>query len=168
LAAHRLTFSTILEEVPLKVRTNALLSAFVSVLGKPTGSRPAAVPPSFSALDLGAASLSRTLERTLEALDASRAEENNAAYHARQIGRAKAQAEAALQKRRDENVVRTAQGLQPLPEDDVLRAYKIPPEPSRLDGLLLLGQVDAHARALEDAASLGLAKMYAARGTADV
>jgi translation initiation factor 3 subunit H len=152
----------------LKVRTNALLSAFVSVLTTPAGGAPAAVPPSFGALELGTASLARTLERTLEARDAARAEENNAAYHARQLGRARAQAEGALQKRRDENVVRVSQGLPPMPEDDVLRAYRIPPEPSRLDGLLLLGQVSAHARALEDAAGLGLAKMYAARGTAEV
>jgi translation initiation factor 3 subunit H len=134
----------------------------------PSGSTPAAVPPAFSSLDLGATSLSRILERTIEAVDASRAEENNIAYHSRQITRARALAEGALQKRRDENTIRVAQGLQALPEDDVLRAYKIPPEPSRLEGMLLLGQIEAHGKALEGAASMGLAKMHAAKTSVDV
>jgi translation initiation factor 3 subunit H len=157
-----------MEEVPLVVRANALLSAFVSSLTTTKTSSPATVPLSFSSLDLGAASLSRTLERTIEAVDTSRSEENNLAYHSRQIARARASADGALQKRRDENAVRVAQGLQALPEDDVLRAHKIPAEPSRLEGMLLLGQVEAHGRALETAASLGLAKMYAAKASVEI
>ena len=65
-------------------------------------------------------------------------------------------------KRREENATRVAQGLPPLPEDDVSRLVKIPPEPSRLESVLLLGQVDAYAKGLADMASVGLVKMFAA------
>ena len=61
--------------------------------------------------------------------------------------------------------MRIAQGLAPLPEDDVSRMFKIPPEPSRLESMLLLGRIDAYSKALEETASTGLVKMYAARGT---
>jgi translation initiation factor 3 subunit H len=176
-----LTFNAILQEVPLKVWTNPLVSAFLETLttapAPSSGDVPPslssvlpapAVPASFSALDLGGASLAKRLEQVIEAVDASRTEEGNFAYLQRQIARERSKADAYVQKRREENAVRVQQGLAPLPEEDVTRIFRIPPEPSRLEGTLLLGQVDAHAKALEGAASLGLTKMYAARASAGV
>lgn len=128
----------------------------------------APVPPSFAALDLGGAPLARKLEQMLEAADASRTEEGNLAYLQRQIARERSKADAYTQKRREENTLRVQQGLAPLPEQDVSRMFKVPAEPSRLESMLLLGQVDAHAKALEATASIGLAKMYAARASAGV
>jgi translation initiation factor 3 subunit H len=179
LNAHRLTFNSILQEVPLKIRTNALLSAFLQTLSQPTPVPVAAsvsaptpsnapLPPSFSNLDLGTASLSRNLEQLIEVVDSSRSEEGNLGYLSRQIGRERARADAYLAKRREENAVRVAQGLAPLPEEDVSRMFKIPAEPSRLEGMLLLGQVDAQAKSLETSASMGLVKMYAAKASAGV
>jgi translation initiation factor 3 subunit H len=182
LIAHRLTFSSILQEVPLKVRTNPLVSAFLdTITSAPTSSgadthapissssaAAVALPPSFAALDLGGAPLARRLEQLIDAADASRTEEGNLAYLQRQIARERARADAYVAKRREDSAARVAQGLAPLPEEDVSRLFKIPPEPSRLENMLLLGQVDAHAKALESAASIGLAKMYAARASAGV
>lgn len=96
-------------------------------------------------------------------MDAFKTEENNLAYLSRQIGREKARAEQFMAKRREENAQRVAQGLVPLPEDDVSRMFKIPPEPSRLESTLLLGQMDAYAKTLEGTASASLVKMYAAK-----
>src|SRR6202040_1827510 len=44
LITHRLTFSTILEEIPLKIRTNALLSSFIENLAEPSPSLKEASP----------------------------------------------------------------------------------------------------------------------------
>jgi translation initiation factor 3 subunit H len=169
---HRLTFSSILEEVPLKIRTNALLSAFLGTLaesrtdglscatvGSITGS--AGFEPSFSVLDLGTAGVTRNLEQIMEAVDNYRTEEGNLSYLSRQIARERAKAENYVMKRKEENQTRVAQGLAPLPEDDVSRLFKIPPEPSRLESLLLLGQIDAYSKTLAVTASTGLVKMYA-------
>ncbi|TFY71920.1 hypothetical protein EVG20_g1079 [Dentipellis fragilis] len=170
---HRLTFSSVLEEVPLQVRTNPLVNAFLSTLKEPRRSalpstHPAdafssALPPTFSSLDLGNAALTKNLEHTIEAMDSYKIEEGNLAYLSRQIAREKARAESYTAKRKEENVSRVAQGLAPLPEEDVSRLFKIPPEPSRLESVLLLGQVDAYAKALEGTSSTNLVKMYAAR-----
>ncbi|KZP31315.1 hypothetical protein FIBSPDRAFT_814210 [Athelia psychrophila] len=178
LISHRLTFSTILEEIPLKIRTNPLLSAFLENLAAPSASPVAdaspesattsALPPSFSHLDLGTTNLNKNLEQIIESVDAYRTEEGNLAYLGRQIGREKARAEQYVNKRREENAVRVAQGLAPLPEEDVQRLFKIPPEPSRLESLLLLGQVDAFAKSLEGSASAGLVKMYAAKASSGI
>ncbi|TFY83600.1 hypothetical protein EWM64_g420 [Hericium alpestre] len=174
----RMTYSSILEEVPLKIRTNPLLDAFLNTLKTPhssalPGVHPAesvtsSLPPSFSALDLGNAALTRNLEHTIEALDSYRVEEGNLAYLSRQIAREKARADTYVAKRKEENLARVAQGLPPLPEEDVNRLFKLPPEPSRLESLLLLGQVDAYAKTLEGTSSSNLVKMYAAKADAGV
>lgn len=96
-------------------------------------------------------------------MDNLKGEENNIAYQSRQIAREKSKADAYVQKRKEENALRTAQGLAPFPEEDVSRLFRIPPEPSRLENLLLLGQVDAVAKELEGLAGTELVKMYAAK-----
>ncbi|KAH7911967.1 hypothetical protein BJ138DRAFT_1149511 [Hygrophoropsis aurantiaca] len=178
LIAHRLTFSSILEEVPLRIRTNPLLSSFLDVMAAPsTSSLPgvhpesastSALAPSFSVLDLGNTGLTKNLEQIAEAIDSYRTEEGNVAYHSRQIAREKLRADTHIAKRKEENAARVAQGLSPLPEEDISRLFKIPPEPSRLESMLLLGQVDAFAKSLESNASAGLVKMYAARASSGI
>ncbi|KAI0673504.1 hypothetical protein C8Q78DRAFT_1017515 [Trametes maxima] len=173
----RLTFSTILEEVPLKIRTNALVSSFLGTLSETSvppaaqtnpalASSSAAIPPSYSGLNLGTANTPRNLELIVEALDNYKTEEGNLAYLQRQIAREKAKADSYVAKRKEENASRVAAGLAPLPEEDVSRLFKIPPEPSRLESMLLLGRIDAFGKSLEETASTGLAKMYAAKTNA--
>lgn len=174
LIGHGLTFSSIVEEIPLRVRTNPLLSSFLETLSSsspsptvdpkpPHASSTAALPPSFSALNLGTSNVSRNLEQIVEALDAYKTEEGNLGYLQRQIAREKARAEAYVTKRKEENATRAAAGLAPLPEEDVNRMFKIPTEPSRLESMLLLGKIDAYSKSLEGVASTGLVKMYAAK-----
>jgi translation initiation factor 3 subunit H len=129
----------------------------------PDRAREAAIEPSFSTLELGTAGLTRNLEQIVEAMDNYRTEEGNLAYLTRQIAREKARAENYVAKRKEENVGRVAQGLAPLPEEDVARLFKIPAEPSRLESMVLLGQIDGYGRSLGRTASTGLVKMYAAK-----
>ncbi|KIY50608.1 hypothetical protein FISHEDRAFT_38783 [Fistulina hepatica ATCC 64428] len=171
---HHLTFSSVLEEIPLKVRINPLLSSFLDILSTPAPSQSildeipsAASSPllsSFKALDLGQGNLSNNLSHLVDAVDAYRTEEGNLAYMSRQIARERAKVEAYVAKRKEENATRAAQGLPPLPEEDVNRLFRVPVEPSRLDSLLMLGQLDAYGKSLAGMTSTGLVKMYAARG----
>lgn len=96
----------------------------------------------------------------MDAIDTYRTEEGNVSYVARQIARERAKAESYIAKRKEENQARVAQGLVPLPEEDVSRLFKIPAEPSRLESLLLLGQMDALGDSLGATAASGLVKMY--------
>nr|GAT43231.1 predicted protein [Mycena chlorophos] len=156
LVNHRLTFSAILEEIPLQVRVNPLLGSFLNTLTKsspstlpeasPDAARTSVVPPAFAALDLRASGLTRNLEQIIETVDSYRNEEGNVAFLQRQIARERAKAENYMAKRKEENLARAAQDLAPLPEEDVTRLFKIPPEPSRLESMLLLGQIDAYAK----------------------
>jgi translation initiation factor 3 subunit H len=157
--------------VPLKVRANPLLSSFLGALtessksplydGTPDEASVATLLPSFSTLEFGSTGLTRNVEQIVEAIDSYRTEEGNIAYVTRQIARERTRADAYVAKRREEDQARVAQGLAPLPEEDVTRLFKIPPEPSRLESMLLLGQIDAYARSLAGSAGTGLARMYA-------
>ncbi|KAF8507107.1 hypothetical protein F5888DRAFT_1647629 [Russula emetica] len=175
--SYKLTFTSIMQEVPLKIRTSPLLGAFISTLSErrptsltqplPSDVYHASLSPLYSTLHLGNPTLTKNLEHVVEAIDNYKTEEGNLAYHVRQITREKARAEAHVAKRREENANRVAQGLAPLPEEDVSRLFKIPREPSRLESMLLLGQVDAYAKTLEGTSGLSLVKMYAARAGTD-
>lgn len=124
----------------------------------------AELPVDFSNLEIGVpAAITKNLEQLVDGLDSYRTEENNVAYLTRQITREKAKAEAYTTSRKEENTRRVAQGLPPLPEEDVTRLFKIPPEPNRLESMLLLSQIDASAKNLEAATSTGLARIYAAQ-----
>lgn len=112
--------------------------------------------------------MSRNLEQIIEAMDQYKTEEGNLAYMQRQIAREKARAESYVAKRKEENAARVAQGLAPLPEENVSRLFKIPPEPSRLESMLHLGRIDAYAKSLEETSSTGLVKMYAAKASSTV
>jgi translation initiation factor 3 subunit H len=99
----------------------------------------------------------------IDALDSYKSEENNLAYLSRQIARERVKADAHVAKRKEENALRASQGLPALPEDDVNRLFKIPPEPSRMESVLLLGQIDAVAQDLDGLVAAEMVKMYAAR-----
>jgi len=178
---NRLTFSNILEEVPMVVRNSVLLSAFLSKLTQspaapplpslgtaaPTSAYPDSLSPSYSHLDLTSPThLTRHMESIIDTLDLYKTEEGNLAYLSRQIARERTKADAYTSKRRDENAARVAAGMPPLPEEDVTRLFKIPPEPSRLESMVLLGQLDGYTKSLEASTGSGLVKMYAAQAGA--
>ncbi|KAE9411035.1 hypothetical protein BT96DRAFT_961670 [Gymnopus androsaceus JB14] len=158
LASHQLTFSSIFEELPLIIHTNPLLSAFLGEFSSvspdtaPGSASVSALPPSFSVLDLNSGGLTKNLEHIVDTLDTYRNEEGNLAYLSRQIARERAKADNYVAKRKEESAAR----------EDVTRLFKIPPEPSRLESMLLLGQVDAYAKSLAETTSTGLVKMYSA------
>lgn len=133
--------------------------------GTPIAAGSAALPPSYSVLNLGTAGVQKSLEQIIEVVDAYRTEEGNLAYMQRQIAREKSRMDGYVAKRKEDNAARAAQGLPPLPEEDVNRLFKVPAEPSRLDSMLLLGRIDAYSKTLEETTSTGLVKLYAVRGS---
>jgi len=178
LVNQRLTFSSILEEVPVKIRVNPLLNSVLGTLTEshrsplsyalPSEATTSVIPPTYSTLNIGSVGLTRNLEQLIEAVDNHKVEESNLAYLSRQIAREKLKVDQYAAKRREENAARVTQGLAPLPEENINRLFKIPPEPSRLESMLLLGQIDGFAKSLSSASSSGLVTMYAAKASSEV
>ncbi|KAF8680125.1 Eukaryotic translation initiation factor 3 subunit K [Rhizoctonia solani] len=165
LISNQLTFSAIMEEFPVTVHNTSLLSAFLSNLSLPTqltslspSTFPSApIEPSFLQFDLNP---NAHLERLVDAADAVKAEESNLAYHARQHARERTRAEA---KRVEEDAQRANQGLPPMTDEEFARMFRLPSEPSRLESMLLLGQLDTQAKSAAVASSAEMVKMYLAR-----
>lgn len=159
LTDNQLTFTEMFDELPVKVRTSPLAAAF---LKHQTSIPTSSLNPATLSLP-SSSSHTRALESLIESLDALRSEENNAAYNLRQIARERGKMDQYIAKKREENATRVAQGLAPLPEEDYARMFKIPVEPSRMEVMMLLGQVDSVARELEALAGVEMVKMYAAK-----
>jgi translation initiation factor 3 subunit H len=167
-----------LEEIPVKIRINPLLNSVLGILTEthrsplphalPSEATTSAIPPTYSTLNSGSVGLTRNIEQLIEAVDNYKLEESNLAYLSRQIAREKLKVDQYVGKRREENAIRVAQGLAPLPEENVNRLFKVPPEPSRLESMLLLGQIDGFSKSLASASSTGLVTMYAAKASSEV
>ena len=134
----------------------------------PSEATTSVISPTYSALNIGSVGLTRNLEQLIEAVDNYKLEESNLAYLSRQIAREKLKADQYVSKRREENATRATQGLAPLPEENVSRLFKVPPEPSRLESMMLLGRIDGFAKNLASASSTGLITMYAAKASSEV
>ncbi|KAG8863868.1 hypothetical protein FRB97_005196, partial [Tulasnella sp. 331] len=160
LTDNQLTFTEMFDELPVKVRSSPLAAAFLKHQTPTSGS--SSLNPATLSLP-SSSSHTRALESLIESLDALRSEENNAAYNLRQIARERGRMDQYIAKKREENATRVSQGLAPLPEEDYTRMFKIPVEPSRMEGMMLLGQVDSVARELEALAGAEMVKMYAAK-----
>lgn len=154
LVDHKLTFSNLFSELPIRITSSSLVTAFLSTLALPASSSSslltssALLPSNLAPLSLQLPSaLTSSLEQTSKALDDYRREHDSLSYNARDIGRQKAKLDQLL-----------ASGVA---EDEARRIVRVPNEQSRLASLLLLAQVDEAAKGMAGAAGGGMARMFA-------
>ena len=167
----------------MTLHNTALLDAFLATISAPRAPMPSIVEPttesrlheaSAPALETSAAAnhhlsfalapaMSTALESTLEALDEHASEAGNIGFQLRQLAREKARAETYLTKRKGENALREQQGLPPLPVEDVKKLFKLNNEPSRLEGMMLLGQLDETAKRLAETSAVGAVQLHAVK-----
>ena len=100
----------------------------------------------------------------LESIEAHYTDLNNHQYYQRQLAREQQKISAWQTKRKAENAARVAAKQQPLPEDEWQRLFKLPQEPSRLEGMLNARQVDQYSKQVDGFTANVSAKMFAVRG----
>ncbi|KAL1924305.1 uncharacterized protein VTP21DRAFT_7340 [Calcarisporiella thermophila] len=179
LAKAKLNFSNIFEELPIQIHNSHLLTAMLYELedlslktGQPIEGTsalradddlPTPLAPNFDMLELSLDPyIEKNLELLMESIDEHQSDQNNHQYWQRSVAREQAKIQQYLQKRRQENVQRQAQGLPPLPEEDVSQMFRIPPEPSRLDSLLINAQIHQYCRQINQFVGPSLSKLYLA------
>lgn len=102
----------------------------------------------------------KNLEFLNECMDDLAAEGHKASGHARAVVRQQQQQAQWVQKRRSENAARRAAGQEVLPEEEPGNPLFRPlPEPSRLDGCLILNQVNQYAGQVDAFAARALTKL---------
>ena len=120
--------------------------------------------PNCDALDLAIDPfLEKTCDLMLDSIETHHTELNNHQYYQRQLGREQAKIAAWQQKRKTENAARAAAKQPLLPEDEYLRLFKLPTEPSRLETLLNSRQIEQYARQIDGFAAGVSTKMFAAK-----
>lgn len=176
----KLTYKDILVELPVIVHNSHLLTTFLhqmpTELPKQELEFPASladltkyapeVPlyPNLDSLDLSIDPyLERTCDMLLESIETHYTELNNFQYFQRQLAREQAKVTAWKTKRAAENATRAAQKLAPLPEDEWERLFKLPTEPSRLEGMLNARQVEQYSRQVDGFTASVTSKMFAVK-----
>ncbi|KAH6635726.1 hypothetical protein B0J18DRAFT_360202 [Chaetomium sp. MPI-SDFR-AT-0129] len=177
----KLTFRDILVEVPVIVHNSHLLTSFLHQIPAPADSEeiplptsledihrdPAKLPahPSFDTLDLSIDPfLEKTCDLLLDSIESHYSDLNNHQYYQRQLTREQFKITQWQTKRKAENAARLAAKQQPLPEDEWQRLFKLPQEPSRLEGMLNARQVEQYSKQVDGFTATITTKMFAVRG----
>ncbi|GAB5593693.1 hypothetical protein Unana1_08593 [Umbelopsis nana] len=179
---NKLTLSNIFDELPIQVHNSHLVTALLHELDTPnvdasrlsslttfTSTQKTAtlaednapLAPNLEVLDLELDPfMQKNLENLLDCADAQQQEHNNHQYWQRSVAREQTKIQAWLAKRKQENAQRTQNGQPPLPEDEVHSLFKLPPEPSRLESMLLNAQIHNFTKQLNQFAGPSLGRLY--------
>ncbi|KAI2611914.1 eukaryotic translation initiation factor 3 subunit 3 [Hypoxylon sp. NC1633] len=177
----KLSFKDILVEFPVQVHNSHLLTSFLHQLPAAPADVDVAAPtsladlerhaikmplhPSTDILDLSIDPfLEKSCDLLLDSIESHYTELNNHQYYHRQLGREQQKITAWQAKRKAENAARVAAKQQPLPEDEWQRIFKVPQEPSRLEGMLIAKQVEQYSKQIDGFTANISAKMFAVRG----
>lgn len=178
----KLTYKDILVELPVVVHNTHLLTTYLHQIPAPPPSQsevdlPTSLAelqrnpiraPAYPSLDSLELSIDPFLEKTcdllLDSIESHYTDLNNHQYYQRQLTREQTKITAWQAKRKAENAARAAAKQTPLPEDEWKRLFKLPQEPSRLEGMLNARQVEQYSKQVDGFTANVSAKMFAVRG----
>ncbi|CAM1503048.1 Fc.00g078240.m01.CDS01 [Cosmosporella sp. VM-42] len=180
LQKNKLTFRDILAEIPINVHNSHLLTTFLhqvpslpadEELEPPTSladlNKDTVKPPLYPSIDNLDLAIDPFLEKTcdllLESIESHYTDLNNFQFYQRQLGREQTKITQWQTKRKAENAQRTAAKQPLLPEDEWQRLFKLPQEPSRLEGMLNAKQVEQYSKQVDGFTANVSAKMFAVR-----
>ncbi|KAF4503836.1 hypothetical protein G6O67_008776 [Ophiocordyceps sinensis] len=176
----KLSFRDIIVELPITVHNSHLLTSFLHQIPSPPSleeidepnsladlKRDAIKPPMYPSIDTLDLSIDPFLEKTcdllLESIESHYTDLNNFQFYQRQLGREQVKITQWQTKRKAENAQRTAAKQPLLAEDEWQRLFKLPQEPSRLEGMLNARQVEQYSKQVDGFTANVTAKMFAVR-----
>jgi translation initiation factor 3 subunit H len=153
-----MSWTSIFEEIPVKISNSSLVSSVMTELETDAP----ATQSDFDRLLLSTNPFyEKNLEFLIECMDDLGMEQQKFQYYYRNLSRQQGQQQAWLQKRRAENMARRAAGEEPLPEEDPNNpVFKPIPEPSRLDSYLITNQVANYCDQINGFSGQSLSKIY--------
>ncbi|KAJ8306310.1 hypothetical protein KUTeg_016855 [Tegillarca granosa] len=158
LRSSEMSFSRMFEEIPIVLKTSHLANSLLCELEGATGSE-----PKYNFLDLATSSmLEKNLRQLMDCVDDVAVDSNRFLNFQRQYQKQQIQKTQYQQKRQQENQMRQARGDPPLPEEDINKIFKPLQPPSRLDSLLLAGQISNYCNQIGEFASQSFGKLFMA------
>ncbi|KAK5988955.1 Eukaryotic translation initiation factor 3 subunit H [Cladobotryum mycophilum] len=176
----KLTFRDIVAELPINVHNSHLLTSFLHQLPSAPAQNEVEAPGSLSDISKDGVSvplypsidnldvaidpfLEKTCDLLLESIESHYTDLNNFQFYQRQLAREQTKITQWQTKRKAENAQRTAAKQTLLPEDEWQRLFKLPQEPSRLEGMLNAKQVEQYSKQVDGFTANISAKMFAVR-----
>lgn len=165
-----LSYRTIFDELPVTIKNSQLVTLFLQSLEKANTEKkqPTSFAHSYDMFDISIDSyLEKNIEGIFDSVDNFHADQGNYNWYQRQLAREKLKIQQWQHKRKLENAALAAAGKPTLPVDDWQNLFKLPAEPSRLDNLLVSGQIDKYCSQIEDFGSTVSTKLFATQKSLD-
>jgi len=160
----KISFENVFKEVKVLIRTSHMARALLYELEDQT------LRKKQEQLDISSSSfLERNVRSMMDCVDELANESNKYHYYLRNVQRQQSQQQQILTKRKHENAARVSRGQPELPEDDIQNnpIFKPIPLPSRLDSLLITGQINHYCNTISEFASSNYGKLFLAQGLQD-
>ncbi|KAK2141196.1 hypothetical protein LSH36_1141g00038 [Paralvinella palmiformis] len=155
-----ISFDSMFEEVPVCIKNSHLINALCSELDEilPEDNQ-------YNFLDLATSNtLECNLRHLMEGVDELSQDANKFYNYQRQCVK---QVQLRLQKKEQENQVRKARGEPLITEEELNKLIKPPQAPSRLDSLLISGQINSFSDQIKQFSSQSFGKLFMAESLQD-
>lgn len=165
-----LSYRNIFEELSVTIKNSHLVTLFLQTLEKANSEKknPISLGHSFDKFDISIDSyLEKNIEDIFDSVDSFHADQANYNWYQRQLAREKLKVQQWQHKRKVENAALAAAGKPTLSEDWKTQ-FKLPAEPSRLENLLVSGQIDKCCSQIEEFGSNVSTKLFATHKSLDL
>nr|CAG4645543.1 EOG090X06SH [Lynceus sp. MCZ IZ 141354] len=155
---HHLTFENLYQEIRLVIHNSNLVNNLLLELSDKVHAE-----QNCQYLDLGIASvLEKQLQLLTDNIDELLQDTNKFNLYQRQVLKQQHEKTKYQQKRQAESAVRVAKGEAALPDEDLNKIFKPVPAPSRLDAMVLSGQMSAMCQQMSQFCGQALGKLFLA------
>ncbi|XP_071494866.1 eukaryotic translation initiation factor 3 subunit H-B-like [Diadema antillarum] len=154
-----LSFDKLFEEIPIVIKNSYLVNALLCELDGLSSPG----DEHFLSLSTGTL-LEKNVELLMDQVDELWQDTNKFVNYQRALGKTQQNKQAHIHKRQQENAAREARGEAPLPDEDLNKLFKPPTMPSRLDTMLLAGQMKNYCTEVKHLASQSFGKLFMADG----
>lgn len=165
-----LSYRTVFDELAVTIKNSHLVTLFLQTLEKANSesATPFSLARSYDKFDISIDSyLEKNIEAIFDSVDSFHADQGNYNWYQRQLAREKLKIQQWQHKRKLENTSLAAAGKPTLSEDWQTQ-FKLPAEPSRLESLLVSGQIDKYCTQIEDFGSTISTKLFATQKSLDI
>lgn len=153
LTKHELSFHNIFQEIPIEIKNSHLVTLYLHTIQPQR---------EYNQLDISIDSyLEKNIESMFDSIDDFHYDQGNYNYYQRQLAREKTKVQQWQLKRKSDNFTRQANGEPPLSLDDWKNLFRLPEEPSRLDNLLISGQISQYCSQMEEFGYTVTPKLFA-------
>lgn len=156
LTKHGLSYENVFEELTISVHNSHLVNLYLHTM-KGAGT---AAQRDYDSLNVGVDPyLEKNMEAIFESMEEFHYDQSNYNYYQRHNAREKLKIQQWQQRRKAENATREAQGKPALPLNEWKSLFKLPDEPSRLENLLISGQMNQYCSQIEEFGASLLSKL---------